>query len=75
MDNYIHLEQMYYEGDVNDQFISKVAHNVEETCKLADFGFDYVTREYDDGGKIFRKRKYTIDNSNIYGTISHLFLW
>ena len=57
MENYIHLEQMYYEGDVNDQFISKVAHNVEEACKIADFGFDYVKREYDDGGKIFRKRK------------------
>ena len=48
---------MYYEGDVNDQLISKVAHNLEETCKLTDVGFDYVTRKYDDGGKIFRKRK------------------
>jgi len=57
MENYIHLEQMYYEGAVNDQFISKVAHNVEEACKLTDVGFDYVTRKYDDGDKIFRKRK------------------
>ena len=52
------LEQIrMYDGYANDQFISKVAHNVEEACKLTDVGFDYVTGEYDDGGKIFRKRK------------------
>ena len=56
-ENYIHFEKMLYDGDANDQFISKVAHNVEEACKLTDVGFDYVTGEYDDGGKIFRKRK------------------
>jgi hypothetical protein len=56
-ENYIHLEKMMFDGDANDQFISKVAHNVEEACKLIDVGFDYVTGEYDDGGKIFRKRK------------------
>ena len=56
-ENYIHLEKMMFDGDANDQFISKVAHNVEEACKLTDVGFDYVTGEYYDGGKIFRKRK------------------
>jgi integrase len=29
-ENYIHLEKMMFDGDANDQFISKVAHNVEE---------------------------------------------
>lgn len=55
-ETYIHLEAMIYEG-TTDQFISKIAHNVEEACKLTDVGFDYVTGEYSDGGKIFRKRK------------------
>jgi len=34
-----------------------VAKNVEEAKKLVKVGFEYVTGEYDDGGKIFRKRK------------------
>jgi hypothetical protein len=48
---------MIYQGEANDQFITKVALNVEEACKLIDVGFEYVTGEYSDGGKIFRKRK------------------
>jgi len=40
-----------------DQFTAKVATNVQEACKLAETGFEYVTGEYSDGGKIFRKRK------------------
>jgi hypothetical protein len=31
--------------------------NTQEACKLAEAGFEYVTGEYTDGGKIFRKRK------------------
>ncbi|MDH5451140.1 MAG: hypothetical protein OEX77_09660 [Candidatus Bathyarchaeota archaeon] len=34
-----------------------VATNVEETRKLVEVDFEYVTGEYNDGGKIFRKRK------------------
>jgi hypothetical protein len=30
---------------------------VEEACDLMEAGFEYVTGEYHDGGKIFRKRK------------------
>lgn len=37
--------------------ISKVAKNVKESCALIDAGFEYVTGEYKDGGKIFRKPK------------------
>jgi hypothetical protein len=41
----------------DDNFITKIAHNVREACALIETGFDYVTGEYNDGGKIFRKRK------------------
>ena len=40
------------------EYVSKVAKNVREACALVDAGFEYMTREYDDGGKIFRKPKY-----------------
>ena len=53
---YIGLETSLFEA-TDDQFTVKVAANTQETCKLAEVGFEYVTREYDDGGKIFGKRK------------------
>jgi hypothetical protein len=40
-----------------NNFITRVAHNVQEACALVETGFEYVTGEYNDGGKIFRKRK------------------
>jgi integrase len=54
---YIQLEKSLFKNLPNDQFITKVAHNVEEVCKLVEVGFEYITGEYSDGGKIFRKRK------------------
>jgi len=44
-------------GITDDQFIAKITTNVQESCKLVETGFEYVTGEYSDGGKIFRKRK------------------
>jgi hypothetical protein len=41
----------------DDQFICKVATNVKEACELIQDGFNYVTGEYSDGGKIFKKIK------------------
>jgi hypothetical protein len=41
----------------NDEFHTDVAESIEKACKLIDTGFKYVTGEYNDGGKIFRKRK------------------
>ncbi len=38
-----------------DEFICKVAHNVEEATELIECGFEYVTEI--DGVKLFRKRK------------------
>ena len=53
---YIQLSEKLF-SDANDQFITKVANNTEQACNLIEVGFDYVTGEYTDGGKIFRKRK------------------
>jgi len=53
---YIDLETSLY-GFTEDQFTVRVATNVEEACDFAESGFEYVTGEYMDGGKIFRKRK------------------
>jgi integrase len=53
---YIDLEANMF-GITSDQFTVKVATNTEEACKLAEVGFEYVTGDYTDGGKIFRKRK------------------
>jgi len=41
----------------NDQFVCKVAENTKEACQLIEDGWEYVTGEYGDGGKIFRKPK------------------
>jgi len=38
-------------------FICKVATNTTEACNLVEDGFTFVTDEYSDGGKIFRKPK------------------
>jgi len=33
------------------------ASNMKEACSLIEFEFEYVTGEYNDGGKIFRNRR------------------
>lgn len=53
---YIDLEAMIFEAS-DDQFHVKVASTIQEACALVEVGFEYVTGEYNDGGKIFRKRK------------------
>jgi integrase len=54
---YIQLDKELFQNFNEDQFNTRIAHNAEEACKLIDVGFEYVTGEYNDGGKIFRKRK------------------
>jgi len=54
---YIQLDKQLFQNIPEDNFITRVAQNTEESCKLVDVGFEYVTGEYSDGGKIFRKRK------------------
>ena len=41
----------------DDQFIYKVATSTKEACELIEDGFTFVTGEYSDGGKIFKKPK------------------
>jgi hypothetical protein len=41
----------------NEDYHLAVAENTDEARKLIETGFEYVTGEYNDGGKIFRKRK------------------
>jgi integrase len=53
---YIDLEANIFKT-TDDQFFAKVATNVQEAIALIETGFEYVTGDYDDGGKIFRKRK------------------
>jgi len=53
---YIDLEAMLFKT-TDDQFHVKVVANVQEACALIEAGFEYVTGEYNDGSKIFRKRK------------------
>jgi integrase/transposase-like protein len=54
---YIQLEKSLFKNLPNDQFITKIAQSTDEACKLIEVGFEYITGEYNDGGKIFRKRK------------------
>ena len=42
-------------SDKADKYHVKVAHSLDEACKLLEVGFEYVTDM--DGAKIFRKRK------------------
>jgi hypothetical protein len=53
---YVNLEALVFD-ETDDSFHVAVAENVEEAKKLVRVGFEYVTGEYTDGGKIFRKRK------------------
>jgi hypothetical protein len=48
---YTHL----IDGNDEERYVSRVAENVKDACALIDAGFEYVTGEYSDGGKIFRK--------------------
>jgi hypothetical protein len=54
---YIQLEKSLFKNLPNDMFITRIAHNAEQACSFIEVGFEYVIGEYDDGGKIFRKRK------------------
>jgi len=51
---YINLEKALFQN-INDEFHVRVAHNLDEACKLLEVGFEYVTDM--NGAKLFRKRK------------------
>jgi integrase len=53
---YIQLDRKLFNGS-DDSFTTRIAHNIQEAATLVEVGFEYVTGDYDDGGKLFRKRK------------------
>jgi hypothetical protein len=53
---YIDLENKLFTSQ-DDGFTVRVAHDVGEAATLIEAGFEYVTGEYSDGGKLFKKRK------------------
>ena len=53
---YMHLANSIFH-DQDDQYVCKVARNAQEAMQLIELGFEYVTGEYHDGGKLFKKQK------------------
>ena len=53
---YIELEAKMFNSS-NDEYTTRIATNAGEACSLIEVGFEYVTGEYADGGKIFKKPK------------------
>jgi hypothetical protein len=53
---YIELKATLF-GKSSDGFTVRIAHDVGEAVALTKAGFEYVTGEYNDGRKIFRKCK------------------
>jgi integrase len=53
---YIDLESQLF-GKLSDGFTVRIANDVGEAAALTEVGFEYVTGEYNYGGKIFRKPK------------------
>lgn len=54
---YIHLEKAIFGSTDMNEYHVRDAKNIKEPCELVKAGFEYVTGEYTDGRKIFRKRK------------------
>jgi hypothetical protein len=50
----VQLEAAIY-ADGSDDFISKVAKNVEKACELIELGFEYVNEI--NGRHLYRKKK------------------
>ena len=48
------MEKVFF-NESTEEYSVKVASNVEESCKLIEVGFEFVTEMEDK--KIFRKRK------------------
>jgi hypothetical protein len=52
---YIHLAQLLFRDE--QEYVTKVAHNVNEACTLIEDRWKYQTGEYADVGKILAKPK------------------
>lgn len=51
---YVNLEKVFF-CESTEEYTVKVASTIEESCKLVEVGFEFVTEM--DGKKIVRKRK------------------
>ena len=54
---YIDLGKALFNGTNQDMFTVRAATNIGEAYNLVEAGFECVTGDYADGGKIFRKHK------------------
>lgn len=55
---YVQLDKTIFQNQ-DQGYITQIAHSVQEAARLVEVGFEYVTGEYQDGGKLFRKRRWT----------------
>ena len=53
---YINIESAIFLSG-SDEWTCKIAHDAQAASQLIEVGFEYVTGEYTDGGKLFRQRK------------------
>jgi integrase len=53
---YVQIDERLFK-DADDGFTCRVAHNAGEAIGLIEIGFEYITGEYSERGKLFRKRK------------------
>jgi hypothetical protein len=53
--NHIGVAKVILGSGEHDEYTVRVANNVEEAAALIEADFEYVTGEYDDGGKIFKR--------------------
>ncbi len=53
----IYTDFALFNSTNQDEITVRAATNIGEACKLMQAGFEYVTGDHADGGKIFRKRK------------------
>jgi hypothetical protein len=51
---YVNMEKVFF-CESTEEYTVKVASTIEESCKLVEVGFEFVTEM--EGKKIFRKRK------------------
>ena len=62
---YINMEQALFSTSSNEYHV-KIAESVEQAMALIEVGFEYITGEYNDGGKNLQETKVTAKDYRIY---------
>ena len=65
---YVQLTNNIFQ-DRDDKYVCKVAKTTQEAVQLVELGFEYVTGEYHDGGKLFKKQKLLYLGSQSYESL------